>query len=940
MRPGLDLSGVAIPFSLRELTPAAASVRVAAGRKRAMLRTGAGGTVPAPRRLIHAGVGVALLLVSWLGIPATAVAGTPSPIPAAAGPEVREGLPLSGRVLPSHDPGKQVRAGTAAGGARWGLPAAWSPSPGPAGLAAAGLFAAGGAALLGRRLCRSLPLPLRRTRDRQPGDAGPVALATGALAAALAERGFGDSAPLLVREGVRRLDVTVSCPPGDAEALAARGPALGRRLGCDVKAAVSGPVRVGMTLSWRGRAVPATANWAIAPPSLVVPVGASGGGIVYLNLPGAGTVRVEVGGRERRRLLRAWIATLSEGYSAEALTLHLDGESTRLLGADPRAPHVARLLGELDSIVRRRARGADRRHAVVAIVDLAGDTRAPPVAAMRDGPARGVYVICCLEPGDDVAGLPEPGASIGLGAAAAEGGGEGSALVLCTPGDRPLPLEPVIVRGEVSPGGADLARREVPPGSSPVPRPPALRAGPPTAGGAPPLSPAAPAAGSDGGSDGGCESCGDSPALARSPVERAPRHASGAGRGAHAGDDEAAEGGPAASVPAAGVAGGSGRQPGAATTRSGETPAVPSAEPLAGDAADPASEASASPPPPAGAPPPAAVEGGRSAGGPLQGSLLASAGPALAQEDASPAAPLFTVRCLGRFEVELGGAPIGSWPRQKSRELLALLAAQGGSPVSRESVVEALWPEEPWDDARRHVAANVVSSLRRIVRAAASDRGLAVVITERQSYRLQPGLFRVDLDLFGQALRRAPALPDPEALLEYEGAARLYGGDFLEGEFFPWLEVYRADCRRRLIEGVHRGAAIADRLGEGERAAALYGVVLEHEPIDERAARGLMRLLAAAGDVNAARRVHRRLTEALREDLDDPAAEPSPETAAVLTRAVAGEQARIDAGAGERRRLPGMKAGPVLEAPASPDPPPSDRRVPVRPGTDGPGTAL
>ena len=707
--------------------------------------------------------------------------------------------------------------------------------------------AAGGAALLRRRLARALPPSLFRDRSARPGDAGRVALATGALAAALAERGFADSAPLVVREGVRQLDVAVSCPPGDARALAALGPALARRLGCEVEALASGPTRVAVALSWRGRASAAAAARSPGRPVLVVPVGASGDAVVYLNLRGAGTVRLEGDGRERRRLLRSWIAALPASAPPEEISLHMDGELARLLAPDQRIPRAAELAGGLDAIVRGRSHGADRSPAVVAIVDLSRATGEPSSEAIRSGPACGVYVICCVEPGEEVAWLPDPGALIALRGAVPGSGGEPS-LILRTRGDRPLPLGPVMVRAAVPPGGEHPARGEVESASSPGPPPPPRGAAPTVPAGAPPLAPADRAAASDGG-----EPRPAPRALSSAPGERGRGRSPGAGSGAPAGEDGRPQGGSTLPVPAPARAGEPSASPSGASRAGGEGPG----------------------------------RGATAALPPLEGRRLRE--PAPVRADAARAAPLFTVRCLGRFEVEQGGEPVRSWPRHKSRELLALLAAQGGTPLSRESVVEALWPEEPWDDARRHVAANVVSSLRRVVRAAASDRALAVVITERGSYRLQPGLFRVDLDLFGEALRRAPTLPDVEALLEYEGAARLYGGEFLEGELFPWLEVSRADCRRRLVEGVRRGAAIAGRLGERERAAALYRVVLEHEPTDEGAARGLMRLLAASGDVNEARRVHRRLSAALREDLDDPAAEPSSETEAVLARALAGE---------------------------------------------------
>ena len=61
-----------------------------------------------------------------------------------------------------------------------------------------------------------------------------------------------------------------------------------------------------------------------------------------------------------------------------------------------------------------------------------------------------------------------------------------------------------------------------------------------------------------------------------------------------------------------------------------------------------------------------------------------------------------------------------------------------------------------------------------------------------------------------------------------------------------------------------------------------YAAILARDPMDEEAARGLMRCYAKLGDVNGVRKVHKVLTESLRRELEDEKAEPLPETAALL----------------------------------------------------------
>jgi pentatricopeptide repeat protein len=61
-----------------------------------------------------------------------------------------------------------------------------------------------------------------------------------------------------------------------------------------------------------------------------------------------------------------------------------------------------------------------------------------------------------------------------------------------------------------------------------------------------------------------------------------------------------------------------------------------------------------------------------------------------------------------------------------------------------------------------------------------------------------------------------------------------------------------------------------------------YRAIQGHDPIDEEAARGLMRCYSKLGDVNGVRKVYKVLTEALRRELEDESAEPLPETTALF----------------------------------------------------------
>ncbi len=811
------------------------------------------------------------------------------------------------------------RAGPAPEGAeaaRAGAAAEWPRLPHTALLSAAGVAVLGGAALFVRRLNGSgSPGP--------GGDAGRVALAAGALQEAFSDFGFHGSRPLLLREGRRGIAVTVACPPGDAEALVARRHDLARRLGCELAADATGPARVALTVSRPGRFPGLLGSGSGALPALAVPAGATGDEIVYLSLEAAGSVTVTGNTGEQRALLRSWLQTLSTLRPPDELSLRADAGARELLREEAGLPHFAGVGGggepadladEIEEIVSSRR--THPGHPLVAIFVPAPADAELPAAAMRYGPEVGVVVIRCLPPGAPGEGSASSGATISFGEAGGADAGEGEepppgGIALRLGRDRPLLLDPVRVRRDASPRWRESAEQAQPPEPPDRPAP----AGPGEEHGgaeAPPQrAPGDPPPGMPG--RGGAE------AGPHGPPQRAPDDPPGAAEPATGGASRP----PAPEAPSPGPAGTDGRAPGAAAgpapgpghaddpglpappggtggrereQEGGRAEAVsPLLEPAvpggaASRAGAGAGDGGAGGTPVADEPAPAVLPGaaGRPGMG-RQGALLGhddlGAGEGAAGSGAG--AP-FAVTCLGPFELRLGATPVTSWRREKCRELLAFLALHGGAPVPRESIGAALWPDYAWDAGTRRLLGNAVSALRSVVRTAAGDGALQPVLAAPHRYQLQPALFRIDLDAFDTALRRAGALADGAALDEYERAVEIYAGALLEGESFPWIESYRQDCRQRMLDGGHRALALAGRLGEGDRAARISRMILERVPTDEVAARARMRQLAAAGDTNGARRVFAALARELQRELDDPRAAPALETRALLDSLIAG----------------------------------------------------
>jgi DNA-binding SARP family transcriptional activator/tetratricopeptide (TPR) repeat protein len=201
---------------------------------------------------------------------------------------------------------------------------------------------------------------------------------------------------------------------------------------------------------------------------------------------------------------------------------------------------------------------------------------------------------------------------------------------------------------------------------------------------------------------------------------------------------------------------------------------------------------------------------------------------------------------LGPVEVVVGGHSAGLGG-PKPRTLLALLAVNAGHVVPLEHLIDAIWGEEPPEQARAAVY-TYVSALRR----ALADGGDPEVIARSGGgYRLAVDLDQVDLHTFireASAGRRAKAAGEPgRAVAHLRQALAVWRGSALGGTQGRWAENERA----RLAE--LRVAALEDRVdveletGAGESLVAeLTSAVAEH-PLRERLRAQLMLALHQSG---------------------------------------------------------------------------------------------
>lgn len=234
----------------------------------------------------------------------------------------------------------------------------------------------------------------------------------------------------------------------------------------------------------------------------------------------------------------------------------------------------------------------------------------------------------------------------------------------------------------------------------------------------------------------------------------------------------------------------------------------------------------------------------------------------------------FEVRLLGPFEVRRSGVPldVGSWPRS-AQSLLKLLAMAPGHRRSREELIDALWP-----DASLEAGASNLRWARHALRSGLGSIMPSCVLVEHGMVLLSTAFsWSVDLERF-EALSEA-AGDDVERL---EEALRLVQGEPLpEDRYEEWAAPIRDRAERRWREGCFRVASNHRAHGAPTRALHWYHRLLERDPLDEEAIRGLLGVSRELGRPAEGLAAYERFAKRRHKELGD---EPNSETRALAER--------------------------------------------------------
>jgi DNA-binding SARP family transcriptional activator len=236
----------------------------------------------------------------------------------------------------------------------------------------------------------------------------------------------------------------------------------------------------------------------------------------------------------------------------------------------------------------------------------------------------------------------------------------------------------------------------------------------------------------------------------------------------------------------------------------------------------------------------------------------------------------------GHIAIEGGSTLVGErhLAGRQGRLAFAYLLTHRAVPVSRDDLLDVIWPDSPPSEIEAALSA-ILSKLRAALKKAQlADAGIDLRMGA-VSVRL-PTETRIDLEEAANAIDTAEGCwrqnDHRQAWANANVAVAVARRPFLAHEEAPWITAQRERLRALRSRGLHVLMSVSVENRESALAVQYADEMVALDPFRETGYQQLMRLHAQMGNRGEALRVFNRLRELLRDELGT---SPSPQSEAV-----------------------------------------------------------
>lgn len=254
--------------------------------------------------------------------------------------------------------------------------------------------------------------------------------------------------------------------------------------------------------------------------------------------------------------------------------------------------------------------------------------------------------------------------------------------------------------------------------------------------------------------------------------------------------------------------------------------------------------------------------------------------------------PICRVKLFGGLEVMVGERSVREkdWRKRKARMLFAMLALERGRQLSREQILEHVWPDMPEDRAKNNFYV-VWSTMKSALMGGASGPCLYVENTGGLCSIVRDAV-RSDVDEFEECLvtaRQAEAKGDAKIGIEaYQRMATVYRGELLPGDLYDdWFAPIRDRYRLDFVASMLRVVDLLLERDDPCEAAVYARRAIEVDPFREDLYQALLKCQIAAGQRSAAIETFVACKTQIAEELG---LDPAPETVALYQQILCMEE--------------------------------------------------
>lgn len=224
---------------------------------------------------------------------------------------------------------------------------------------------------------------------------------------------------------------------------------------------------------------------------------------------------------------------------------------------------------------------------------------------------------------------------------------------------------------------------------------------------------------------------------------------------------------------------------------------------------------------------------------------------------------LLCIKCLGSFFVEGKEGGI-LWRTKKARELFACLFYEEGRGITKDTLMERLWPQSGVKSTSSLFDTTLSYMRKALAKADAAD----VLMVQNGTYALNMHLIASDIQelMNWKEISLQKELPEHRNTLE---AARLYHDCYMQGEDYIWLGEYCEYMEQIFLQTIKRLAEMEMQKGGYEKAVLLMQKAVEVDSYGIPLAELLVECLILEGNIKGAKKQYTRIGEICKTELGE-----------------------------------------------------------------------